>query len=130
MMRKMAIGLIMTAMAGMLPMGTATARDATLTRQHHVQCLIATVTLTGSEDQDLSRNAYMASLFFAGQLFGNNPTIDLAQAVKAEIPKLDAEKLATLAGECGAELAARGQQLSAVEQVLAEAGGPLASPAP
>ena len=130
MMRNMAIGLMMTAVAGMLPMGAAHARDAALTRQHHVQCLIATVTLTGSEDPDLSRNAYMASLFFAGQLFGSNPTIDLPQAVKAELPKLDAEKLATLAGECGAELAARGQQLSAVEQALAEEGGPLASPAP
>lgn len=113
-----------------LAAGPANARDAAITRQHHVQCLIATVTLIGSEDPDLSRNASMASLFFAGQLFGSNPTINLAQAVKAELPKLDADKLATLAGECGAELAARGQQLSAVEQALAEDGGPLASPTP
>jgi hypothetical protein len=126
MMRKLALGLTMTATTLMTVTAAATTQDSAIIRRHHVQCLIATVTLIGSEDPDLSRNAAMASMFFAGQLFGSHPTIDLTQAVKTELPKLDAEKLATLAEECGAEMAMRGQQLSAVEQVLAEEGGPLA----
>jgi hypothetical protein len=85
---------------------------------HNVQCLIAVAELASSSDATTKSAGLLASVFFAGQVFGGNPAIDLTAAVKAEASKLTPEDIQGLQVRCGAEMKARGQQISAASAAL------------
>jgi len=55
----------------------------------------------------------MSALFFAGKIFGRDPDIDLAAAMRAETPKLDRDAIKAVLVDCGAELKGRGEQIRA-----------------
>jgi hypothetical protein len=85
---------------------------------HNVQCLIAVAELVSSSDSTTKSVGLFASMFFAGQVFGGNPTVDLTAAVKAEASKLTPDDVKALQVRCGAEMKARGEQISAASAAL------------
>ncbi len=91
---------------------------------HNVQCFIATSTLAASSDKSQSSAGLMAAVFFAGKIFGSDPNVDLAAAVRAQASKLTQKQVNSLLAECGSEMRSRGVEITAADQALqAPAGG-------
>jgi hypothetical protein len=108
-----------------LPASTAPAAaadDAAL--RHSVQCFIATSTLLLSEDPKNKTVSLLASNFFAGQIFGAAPDIDLSAALRREAPLLDEAATSALLVQCGREMVERGKQISAAGRALDAAARP------
>ena len=80
---------------------------------HEVQCFIATSSLIDNPDKTISSGGLMGTLFFAGEVFGSDPHIDLAAAVKAEAQGLTDDRVKALLTQCGGEMTDRGKQISA-----------------
>ncbi|HET8612590.1 MAG TPA: hypothetical protein VFL92_07475 [Sphingomonas sp.] len=87
---------------------------------HNVQCLLAmgAVSQSPSVDENGKDQALRASMFFAGEVFGGDPDIDLTAAARAEAPKLDDSTIASLQAQCVEELKKRGAQISAAGDAL------------
>ncbi len=110
--------LACAAMAGFLIATPSLAQSDSPATTHNVQCLIAVAELASSSDSTIKSVGLIASMFFAGQVFGGDPAIDLTAAVKAEASKLTPDEVKALQVRCGAEMKARGQQISAASAAL------------
>ena len=89
---------------------------------HNVQCFIATSTLSASSDKSQSSAGLMGAIFFAGKIFGSDPNVDLTAAVRAQSSKLTQNQINSLLAECGTEMKARGNEITAAGQALQAPG--------
>lgn len=85
---------------------------------HYVQCFVATSTLAESEDPAIKFAGLLAANFYAGHIFGKTPDIDLTAALRREAPLLGDARIRSLLVECGAEMEARGKQITAAGQAV------------
>ncbi|MBV8681321.1 MAG: hypothetical protein JO111_00500 [Caulobacteraceae bacterium] len=104
---------------------TATLNPA---EEHSAQCFIVMISLTNSTDSSLQESGYVGSTFFAGQLFGADPNIDLASTIQTEVPRLTPEITKNLVAQCGAELVDKAKQITAARQILESNEGRKPSP--
>ena len=116
-MKKAALGVSVLLAVLTVP---AFAQDRAADRSHALQCLIATSSLAGSGDKNAEAVGVIASMYFAGKVFGQDPTIDLTAAIKEEAAKLDGDSLRRLLVQCGAEMSERSKQMKAAGQALVE----------
>lgn len=91
--------------------------------RHSARCLIVVASLASSEDATLKMSGLMGSLFFAGQIFGAEPDIDLASLMKREAIDIDERLTKELLVQCGGELQRRGGQISAAGEALKAMSG-------
>jgi hypothetical protein len=77
-----------------------------------------------SEDPKNKTVSLLASNFFAGQIFGAAPDIDLSAALRREAPLLDEAATSALLVQCGREMVERGKQISAAGRALDAAARP------
>ena len=91
--------------------------------RHAARCLIVVASLAGGEDATLKMSGLMGSLFFAGQIFGMQPDIDLTSLMQWEAADIDAAQTRQLLVQCGEELKQRGSQLSAAGEALKQMDG-------
>ena len=117
--------LTLLAASGLLLASTgSTAQPVTASLSHSLQCLLISSAMIESGDAKLKSAGLMSAMFFAGQVFGADPKIDLTTALKGKLPKLDAPTVARLQKDCGQELQARGGQITAAgEAIQASASG-------
>lgn len=85
---------------------------------HHVRCFIALASLTQSSDETVRGIGMMGSMFFAGQIFGSEPNIDLKSVTRAQVPSMTPATMKALQVECGQEMQNRGKEISAVGEAL------------
>ncbi len=85
---------------------------------HDIQCFVATSSLIGNSNKSVSMVGMMDSFFFAGQLFGAEPKIDLTAALKEYGSHLGPDQIKSLLVECGAEMKARGHEMTAAGEEL------------
>jgi hypothetical protein len=91
----------------------AAAQPAPDRRVHSVQCLLAMAAANGAaQDPKAAAAARLGMVFFAAQLFGIDPGIDLAAAARTQLPSLNKQRLQALIPACGAELNRREQQIA------------------
>ena len=107
----------LAAFASLLAMPAA-AQPLSPETAHEVQCFIAASSLVGNPDKNTSTIGLMGSFYFAGEVFGSDPHIDLAAAVKAEAQGLTDERVKALLTQCGAEMTDRGKEITAAGQQL------------
>ena len=86
--------------------------------RHAARCLIVVASLAENEDATLKMSGLMGSLFFAGQIFGAQPDIDLTSLMRREVVDIDAAQTRQLLVQCGEELKQRGSQLTAAGEAL------------
>ncbi len=86
--------------------------------RHSARCLIVVASLASSEDATLKMSGLMGSLFFAGQIFGAEPNIDLTSLMKREAVDIDERRTKELLVQCGGELQQRGGEISAAGEAL------------
>lgn len=98
------------------------AQAATSAGNHDLQCFIAASQIALSNDQDTKSQGLIASMFFAGKIFGANPSIDLKAALATETDRMAKLDMQALLKECGAEMKSRGDQIQVAGQALEAAG--------
>ena len=99
----------------------ATAQTAAERQAHAVQCLLAMSAANGAAtDATAEGAAKIGMLFFAGEVFGMDPNVDLTAAARAQLPGLSRSKLQSLIPLCGAEMHARQRQISAIGPALSQ----------
>ena len=96
----------------------AIAQTAPAEVPHDVQCFLATALLASSPEKDKKTMGLFASMYFAGQIYGRDPQIDLLAAARAGVPLLTPDNLKALYTSCGQELSSRGKEISAVGEIL------------
>jgi hypothetical protein len=94
----------------------AYAQEETL--QHDLQCMIVTSTLTEAEEPEAKLAGMIASAFFMGKIFGENPDIDIESALEAAATQFDRTTATNLLQECGKEMEMRGAQVRAAGEHL------------
>lgn len=94
------------------------AQAATGSANHDLQCFMAASQVALSDDQDTKSKGMMASLYFAGKIFGANPSIDLKAALAAEVERMEKVDMAALLKACGEEMETRGAQIQAAGDAL------------
>jgi len=117
----MRLPLILVFAAGLaLPALSPAAAELAEERQvHSMQCLLAMSAANGGAPDATARDAAkIGMLFFAGQLSGLDPDLDLPAAARAQLPVLTREKLQALIPQCGAEMRQRQAQLAALGPAL------------
>jgi hypothetical protein len=85
---------------------------------HSLQCFLAVSELAASDDPAVKMMGTMGALFFAGQVFGADPGIDLQAAVRDEARILTPQAMAALRTQCGAEMQKRGVEIQEAGQAL------------
>ena len=100
----------------------AGAKPAPAPVSHDLQCLVLAGTMANSDDEKTKVGAMMASMFFAGKVFGATPSIDLKTALEAEAGHLAKVDPQALAKECGGEMQTRGAQIEAAGSALGAEG--------
>jgi hypothetical protein len=106
---------IALALAVGLTASAATAQPAPDRRAHSVQCLLAMAAANGAAaNPRAGAAARLGMVFFAAQLFGMDPDIDLAAAARTQLPALNKQRLQALIPTCGAEMNRREQQIAAM----------------
>jgi hypothetical protein len=117
-MKKAILSMVTVLAATQAPVGA----EAPTTVIHSVQCYLAAGTLLNSSSSQQRMGGMLTSMFFAGQVFGANPKIDLTEIVKSEAPKLDGVKIKSLQLQCGQEMGARAQQMKIATETLPKSG--------
>jgi hypothetical protein len=118
--------LCATAAVALSPCAPAQAADDATVR-HYVQCFLVMSALAASDDPKGKSAGLMATNFFAGQIFGAAPDIDLTAAFRREVPVLNDAKTQDLLSECGAEMDRRGSQIVAAGDALEADAAPAPS---
>jgi len=117
-MIKFATGMaVLIALAATPSLAQPAAPDTT----HNAQCFVAIAVLANSDKPELKTMGLMGSIFFAGEIFGQNPHIDFTAAIKAAAAPMTNDQAQALRVQCGAEMAARGKEISAAGQSMAPA---------
>lgn len=117
--------LIAAAAASILCASLATAASAAAPAaagNHDVQCFIAASQVALSDDQDTKTKGMIASMFFAGKIFGAHPSINLKAALAAEAGRMDKIDMQGLLKECATEMQTRGDQIQAAGDALQAQG--------
>lgn len=114
-MKALFAGSVLLAFAAVMP---ASAEPVSPAMKHNLQCFLAVSTLSSSRDPAHKTMGSMGALFFAGQVFGADPDVDLVVALKAEASTLQDEMIKPLLVECGREMSARGKQIQAAGAAL------------
>lgn len=104
--------MLIAAACSLGPATSAQAADEART-ERSLQCFVANLAIVGQGGANASPNsaAVIAAMFFAGQALGSDPDLDLAAGMRREALRLTPARLASLNEECGAEMAARAQQI-------------------
>jgi hypothetical protein len=114
-------------LASVLILGLAApagAQTETERRSHATQCLLAMSAANGSATNDTARGAAkIGMLFFAAELFGMDPNIDLTASARAELPSLTRDKVQTLIPQCGSEMHRVEGQIAEIGKGLKQGGG-------
>jgi hypothetical protein len=124
-LRMIALAPLLIALA---PTQPALAQPLSPAAEHDVQCFLASLALVNADDQNLKNAGSMGTMFFAGELFGADPNVDLAAAVKTEAPKMTPDLLKQLLPQCGAEMTQRGNQITAAGEALKPSSGATSPP--
>jgi hypothetical protein len=106
------------AVAAMMLPGVASAQGDDPAIRHAARCLIVVASLTANQDATLKMSGLMGSFFFAGQIFGAQPDIDLTRLMTREATAMDESQTKALLVQCGEELKQRGGQVTAAGQAL------------
>jgi hypothetical protein len=90
---------------------------------HDMQCFIAASVLADNADNEDTKNTgLMASMYFAGKVYGANPKVDFTAALDAEATKYDSLDHTALMKECAAEMQAHGNEIEAAGKALLAKG--------
>ena len=89
---------------------------------HDLQCLMAMSKLSQSTEQQAQIAGTMGMLYFAGKVFGANPSVDIGVALQTEATLAKGTDMDPLVKECGTEMQSRGQQLEAAGKALTAKG--------
>jgi hypothetical protein len=109
-----AVALAGSLIASVSASGVA-AQPAPDRRAHSVQCLLAMAAANGAaQTPQAGAAARLGMVFFAAQLFGMDPGIDLAAAARTQLPALNKQRLQALIPLCGTEMNRREQQIAAM----------------
>jgi hypothetical protein len=100
----------------------AAAHPAASSESHDLQCMVLAGKIAASDDEQARTNGLMASMYYAGKIFGSHPSIDLKAALEAEVDRMAKVDIAALAKACGGEMQARGAQMQAAGQALVAEG--------
>jgi hypothetical protein len=93
----------------------ASAQSVGARRSHAMQCLLSMSAASGAATSATARDAAkIGMLFFAAELFGMDPAIDLTATARAELPSLTRARAQTLVRQCGAEMQAKERQIAAI----------------
>ena len=93
---------------------------------YYARCTIAFSSLTGGDDPALKPAGVMGTMFYAAQIFGADPDIDLTNLLvsEAKIVATNGKLLGELGKQCGADMQRRGKQISeagaAIKQLATE----------
>lgn len=110
------VQILMLAAGAVVP-ASASSRPAVA---HAVDCFLAIQSLADSRDPKVRAMGKTGAMFFAGQIFGADPRIDLGKVATAEALTLSEARIAELRLECGRELQARGQQMESAGAAMRE----------
>ncbi len=101
-------------------MGQARAQDADTTAD--VRCLVVSVSMVASQQQNQQTAGLMSALYFLGRLDGRRPDLDLENRLVDEVTKLKPEQLREEAVRCGALLKERGKALTDMGARISQRG--------
>ncbi|MEC3910773.1 hypothetical protein U5A82_09895 [Sphingobium sp. CR2-8] len=91
--------------------------------RHAVRCFIVVSSLATNEDATMKMSGLIGSMFFADQIFGAEPDIDLTSLMTREAIDIDESQTRTLLVQCGEELKQRGGQITAAGNALSAMSG-------
>lgn len=94
------------------------AQTAPQPNSHNLRCLIVAALIANSPDPAQKQIGMLAGVFYAGEVFGADPQVNLAEALKKEASTLKPGELETIRASCGAEMQARGKQISEAGDAL------------
>lgn len=109
---------ITVASASLVCAGAAYAQSPGPDLRHPARCLIALATLASSDDASVKMSGLMGSLFFAGQIFGADPAVNLTTLLKREAAMMHDTQMRQSLVQCGEELKQRGGEISAAGEAL------------
>jgi hypothetical protein len=115
-------------LASATPTGALAQTTAASADSHNLRCLIAAATVAENPDPNVKTIGLMAGMYYAGAVFAADPDIDLKVALKREALAMKAGDLASIAASCGAEMQARGKQLTDAGQALKDVKIPATPP--
>ena len=87
-----------------------------------LQCLMVMSKLSQGTDQQAQVAGTMGVLYFAGKVFGANPSVDIGAALQTEAAQAKGTDMDALVRECGTEMQSRGQQLETAGKALTAKG--------
>ena len=87
-----------------------------------VQCLVVGAQLAASPDQQQKLVGSMMAIYFLGRIDGRSPAVELQELLKQEATKLTGSELGRAARRCGAQLSARGAEITRIGRTLEQLG--------
>ena len=94
------------------------AQNADARVRYHAQCFLLFASLAENEDAGVKASGLMGSLFFAGQIFGADPSVDLERLLKVEALAMNDVRSQQILPQCGQEMQGRGAQITAAGKAL------------
>jgi hypothetical protein len=123
--------MILAAMAALPVAPLPAAAQESAASKHNVECFLVVGALSENKDPKARTFGAMASNFFAGQIFGADPKIDLTAAMRREAKQMNEARFKTLLKQCTDEMKARHDQVTAAGKALsAEAAAAAPKTAP
>lgn len=104
---------VLAAMAAVLAGGPVQAQDSETRKD--LRCIASIAILAGSaKDPTTANSAIMGFLYYLGRAEGREGDLNLENALRAEIAKMNSSQISAEMIRCGDQLKSKGEQLQAV----------------